>query len=313
MSKTKQKNKLNGNEIFINATGPVSIRMTNDYLFKVLLQKNEKVLRGLMCSLLHMKPEEIKEIDIRNPIIPGDIISEKDIILDVNVVFNNAAVLDIELQVVNEKNWPSRSLYYVCRNYTQLAKGEDYNASLPSIHIGLLDFTLFQKHPAFYSSFKLLETKKHYEYTDKLQIKVLDLTRIDLATKEDKAYNIDKWAQLFKAQTWEEIKMLAASNQAITEAATTIYQISEDERIRQQCEAREDYLRRQIGIQRMREKLETELAESKAALAESQIALAESRREISEKQTAFEESQKTIAEKDAIIAELEAKLKAARG
>ena len=40
---------------FHNATGPVRIRMTNDYLFKALLQKNEKVLRGLICSMLHME------------------------------------------------------------------------------------------------------------------------------------------------------------------------------------------------------------------------------------------------------------------
>ncbi len=38
--------------------------------------------------------------------------------------------------------------------------------------------------------------------------------------------------------------MVAAKNQMIDDAATTIYQLTADERIRQQCEAREDYLRR---------------------------------------------------------------------
>ncbi len=33
--------------------------------------------------------------------------------------------------------------------------------------------------------------------------------QIKFATAEDKRYNIDKWAKLFKAKTWEEIKMLA--------------------------------------------------------------------------------------------------------
>ncbi|MBR3103605.1 MAG: hypothetical protein IKH46_07255 [Lachnospiraceae bacterium] len=46
-----------------------------------------------------------------------------------------------------------------------------------------------------------MEEKKHYPYTDKLQIGVVDLTRIDLATPEDQGYNIDKWARLFKAKT----------------------------------------------------------------------------------------------------------------
>ena len=84
-----------------------------------------------------------------------------------------------------------------------------------------------------------------------LCLSCLDLTTIDLATEEGKAYNIHEWAELFKAQTWEDIKMLAAKNQEIDDAATTIYQLTEDERIRQQCEAREDYLRRQKGMQNL--------------------------------------------------------------
>ena len=39
--------------------------------------------------------------------------------------------------------------------------------------------------------------------------------------------------------------MLAAQNEYIKEASTTIYQLSQEEAIRQQCEAREDYYRRQ--------------------------------------------------------------------
>ena len=43
--------------------------MTNDYLFKALLQKNERVLRGLICSLLHLKPDELRSTEIQNPFI----------------------------------------------------------------------------------------------------------------------------------------------------------------------------------------------------------------------------------------------------
>ena len=41
------------------ATGPVLIPLTNDYLFRALLQKNEHVLKGLICSLLHLQPDEV--------------------------------------------------------------------------------------------------------------------------------------------------------------------------------------------------------------------------------------------------------------
>ena len=290
-----------------NATGPVAIRMTNDYLFKVLLQKNEKVLHGLICSLLHLKQEEIRDIKIQNPIIPGDSISEKDIILDMKVIFNNAVIVDLEMQVVNEHNWTDRSLYYACRNYTNLEGGEAYEQTMPSVQIGLLNFTLFEEHPGFYTKFKLLEETKHYPYTDKLQIRVLDLTQIHLATEEDRAYNIDEWAMLFKAQTWEEIKMLASKNQEIDEAATTIYQISEDERIRQQCEAREDYIRRQNGMRRRMEKAEAIAAEEKEKTAKAEAIAAEERVKTAKAVAIAAEERAKKEKAEAIAAEEKAK------
>ena len=42
--------------------------------------------------------------------------------------------------------------------------------------------------------------------------------------------------------------MLAQDNEYIRQASETIYQLSQEEAIRQQCEAREDYYRRQKGI-----------------------------------------------------------------
>ncbi|MBO6207106.1 MAG: PD-(D/E)XK nuclease family transposase, partial [Lachnospiraceae bacterium] len=122
-----------------------------------------------------------------------------------------------------------------------------------------------------------------YPYTDKLQIGVVDLTRIDLATTEDQEYNIDKWARLFKAKTWEDIRMVAAKNRTIDDAATTIYQLTADERIRQQCEAREDYLRRQRGIQQMLEEQRQQLAEKDQKIAEQKKIIEELQKKLGTK------------------------------
>ena len=110
----------------------------------------------------------------------------------------------------------------------------------------------------------------------------VDLTRIVLATSEDQEYNIDKCARLFKAKTWEDIKMVAAKNRMIDDAATTIYQLTEDERIRQQCEAREDYLRRQRGIQEMLEEQRQQLTEKDKQLTEKDQQIAEMQKIIEE-------------------------------
>ena len=74
-------------------------------------------------------------------------------------------------------------------------------------------------------------------------LSVVDLNQISMATEEDRQWEIDYWAALFKATTWEEAKMLAEKNPILEDAVKTLYEMSEEEQIREQCMAREDYYR----------------------------------------------------------------------
>ena len=67
----------------------------------------------------------------------------------------------------------------------------------------------------------------------------VNLRRIDLATEEDKAYRIDLWAKMFKAKTWEEMHMLAVQDKEIDQAASSMWQLTEDRKIREQIRRRE--------------------------------------------------------------------------
>ena len=132
------------------ASGAIGIRMTNDYLFRALMQRNNKVLKAFICSLLHLTMKSVCTVEIKNPI----------------------------------------------------------------------------------------ELGKHI---------------IELATEEDRKYKIDYWANLFKSTTWEELKMIAKSDEYIQEAVDTVYQLSKEEQIRLQCEAREDYYRRMRRMEKLME------------------------------------------------------------
>lgn len=92
-----------------------------------------------------------------------------------------------------------------------------------------------------------MNVKNHRIYSDKLRLSVLDLTQINLATEDDCHYKLNEWAAFFKATTWEEIKMLAKNNPDIADAATTVYQLTQEQTIRMQIDAREDYYRRTAG------------------------------------------------------------------
>ena len=131
-----------------------------------------------------------------------------------------------------------------------LNHGQDYLDIQPVIHIGFLDYTLFNEYPEFYATNKLMNVKNHQIYSDKLTLSVVNLSKIELATDEDKEHHIDYWAKLFKATTWEEIKMLAAKDQYIDEASKTIFRLSADEQIRKRCLDREEYYLDKMAMER---------------------------------------------------------------
>ena len=64
------------------------------------------------------------------------------------------------------------------------------------------------------------------------------LNHIELATEEDKVFQIDYWARLFKAKTWEELKMVAEKSEYLNEAAKSVYVANADEIVRQKSLAR---------------------------------------------------------------------------
>ena len=232
-------------------TGVIQYNMTNDYMFRYILQKNEKVLRGLICALLNLKPKQIKFVEIKNPIDLSKDITGKDFILDIKVLLNNNQLLNLEMQVKNEFNWADRSLTYLCRAFDQLQSGQEYEETLPVIHIGFTDFTLFPEKPEFYATYRMINIRNLTQvYSDKFTLSVVDLTQIDNATDEDKSSKIDYWARLFKAKTWEELQMLAQNDEYLQEAATSIRIANEAEIVREQCRAREDALRRERTLER---------------------------------------------------------------
>ncbi len=195
---------------------------------------------------------------------------------------NEYTVINLEMQVINEGDWPERSLCYLCRAFDNLNKGETYTEVKPVIQIGILDLTLFKDDPAFYATYHLRNDRTHKLYSDKLCISVLNLNHISMATDEDKHYHIDHWAKLFKATTWEELKMLAKSDKHMAEATSTIYQLTQQEKIRQRCEAVEDYYRRTAGREKLLDKRTKELQQTKAELTQANAELERLKKKLAE-------------------------------
>lgn len=114
----------------------------------------------------------------------------------------------------------------------------------------------------------LLKTvvKNHQIYNDNFALHVIDLSQIHLATDEDIFYQIHHWASLFKARTWEEMKLLASNNEYFAQASESVFQLSTDELIRKQCLDRKEYYQDLRNYERVIAEMSNSLAEKDALI-----------------------------------------------
>ena len=237
------------NSIIAQAPYPVEgnlpVNMTNDLLFHLLLQDEDSkdILKGIISAFYEIAFEDIRSVIVTNPISYGDTIDSKEMVLDIKALLNDYSIINLETQVNNYKNWPERSISYLCRCFDNLKPGDGYVSVKGAYHIGFLNYTLFDDTPDFFATYSIRNDVTNRLYSSKFRISVIDLTLIDKATDEDKCHHRDLWAYFFKATTWEEIHMLATKDQNIHTAASKLFKITEDQKIRDEIWAREDHIR----------------------------------------------------------------------
>ncbi|MBE5829187.1 MAG: Rpn family recombination-promoting nuclease/putative transposase [Butyrivibrio sp.] len=253
---------------YLDATGLLHYNMTNDYMFRMVLQRDKNTLINLISSILGIPVSKIKDVKIQNPVEVGRSINDKEYQMDILVLLNDNTYINIEMQVENYNNWPMRSLSYLCRRFDNAARGQDYNQVKPVYHIGFIDFTLFEDHPEFFAKYQVRNTKDNYLYTGNFNLYVIELNHTDIATSEDKASHVDIWAKLFKATTWEEVKMITKDNPSMNSTAESIYMSNADINILEQCRAREDAIAHEKYQKELIENLNATIADQEATIAE---------------------------------------------
>ena len=167
--------------------GELAYTLTNDYLFRALLQKNEEVLKGFLTAALHLgNIENIRSVHITNPILLGEAIDEKTCILDIFLIMNDNTRVNIEMQVSHQNYYRNRTLMYLCRSYDSLKKGNDYSQLKPAVHISILDFIPQDGTRKFYSENYLTDIRNHEIYSRNLRLIVLELEEIEHAEQPER-------------------------------------------------------------------------------------------------------------------------------
>ena len=77
--------------------------------------------------------------------------------------------------------------------------------------------------------------------------------------------------------------MLSQNNEYLKEASETVYHLTQEEKVRLQCQAREDYYRRMKGIQEKFEQYKAEKIQSDAEIADLKQQIAVLKKELEAK------------------------------
>lgn len=208
-----------------------------DFAFKEIMM-NERARIGFLSAILKLNPEDIRETQILNTSLRKFHEDEKQGILDVRILMNDAVEIDIEIQLSMLNVWADRSLFYLAKMYTdQISPGQSYSVFKKCVSISILDFKLFPNEAEFYSCFHIWEDTRHTLYTDKMEFHVLELPKLPAELKEDGG-DILLWAKFISAERKEEFDMLAEKNTYIDSAYEQLQLISQDRQKRLEYEAR---------------------------------------------------------------------------
>jgi predicted transposase/invertase (TIGR01784 family) len=187
---------------------PLKYRLTNDVLFKMLFSQVPDFLKRLVAGVLNIKFEDITQFEIEPTEIPPDAITDKFLHLDINMVLNGQ-LINLEIQVANQKDYPERSLYNWASVFANaLPAGEKY-AELPKVVvISILDFKQF-KSKDYHSVFQVWENTRGELLTDRLALHYLEIRKLpkDIVG----ASELELLLSAFCARTVEDLESLRES------------------------------------------------------------------------------------------------------
>lgn len=151
-------------------TKNVELQLTNDYIFKRLFSKkgNEDILKDLLEGILEIP---IKEVEVMQEVELERVdIKDKLGVLDIKAIINENITVNIEMQIVDEKNMIERTLYYWAGlYYTGLKRGRDYKLNNKVITINILMYNIFKKE-SYHTIATIRDNENKEKITDRLEI-----------------------------------------------------------------------------------------------------------------------------------------------
>ena len=223
-------------------TKNVELQLTNDYIFKRLFSKkgNEDILKDLLEGILEIP---IKEVEVMQEVELERVdIKDKLGVLDIKAIINENITVNIEMQVVDEKNMIERTLYYWAGlYYTGLKRGRDYKLNNKVITINILMYNIFKKE-SYHTIATIRDNENKEKITDRLEIHFIELPKF-LKSKENGNRKLRQWLEFICNKRKAEIEMAVRENEKIAKASQEWEYLRGDEAVKRMAFLKEKWER----------------------------------------------------------------------
>lgn len=188
-----------------------------------------------------LNEHEIRDLEFKDTTLAREYAEDKEGILDIKLVMNGKRKLNIEIQVLPYAYWEERSLFYLSKHFVEgFEKGNSYKLLDTTIHISILAFSLFED-GGWYSIIELRDRKTHRLYSDKMSLRMVQLSQLSKVTPEEQESEIYAWAKMISAKDWEVFRKMAERNEYMKAAVDEMEKINADEEMRYRYLMREKW------------------------------------------------------------------------
>ena len=176
------------------------LKPKNDFVFKLIFGSDNESSNELLIAFLNdvlnvPEGQSLASVEILNPIMNKESIDDKLAVLDIKARIIGYGYINIEIQLVNQKNIHKRSLYYCSKVFEeQLSEGDDYKKLARVVAINLIDFSFFTT-DNYRSCFRFMEEDNGEPYPGLMQLHFFELSKF---IEQEKECDLDVNDRMFK-------------------------------------------------------------------------------------------------------------------
>lgn len=217
------------------------LNLKNDIIFQAFFSRkgNEEFLIDFLNALLKI---EIKQIEIREEVNLEKLSKrEKDGRLDLQAKLNNGIIVNIELQLRNNRNIEERTTYYSGKVISrETERGTDYKNIKQVIMINILDYEMLGFDEYVSETAIVLDKHREYEVLHGIKWYFIELPKLR-KRNPDMNEKLNQWLVFIDNYDKELVKLAEKKNKTIEKAKIEMRYLTGEAELRRLADLEEKW------------------------------------------------------------------------